>query len=144
MTTIKGKLAAMVSNDSLAEVDKVTGEIVKKACLRMKPGKIDVTEAYSSDVFLHAPDILFNQLAHVFKSYLLHGTVTLQVLVCAFMPLFKGGLKNPDKFKSYRAIAGASQILKLFEYVVLEVWGGYTPLRQHAVWLQGWNFNFSV
>ena len=123
MTTIKGKLAAMVSNDSLAEVDKVTGEIVKRACLRMKPGKIDVTESYSSDAFLHAPDILFNQLAHVFKSYLLHGTVTLQVLVCAFMPLFKGGLKNPDKFKSYRAIAGASQILKLFEYVVLEVWG---------------------
>ena len=70
-----------------------------------------------------SPDILFDQLAHVFQSYLVHGTVTLQVLVCAFMPLFKGGLKNPDQFKSNRAIAGASQILKLFEYVVLEVWG---------------------
>jgi hypothetical protein len=36
---------------------------------------------------------------------------------------FKGGLKNPESFDSYRAIAGASQLLKLFEYVVLLVWG---------------------
>ena len=42
---------------------------------------------------------------------------------CAFLPLFKGGLKNPAKFDSYRAIAGASQLLKLFEYVVLIIWG---------------------
>ena len=42
---------------------------------------------------------------------------------CAFLPLFKGGFKNPESFNSYRAIAGASQMLKLFEYVVLTVWG---------------------
>jgi hypothetical protein len=92
--------------------------------LSSKPaGKIDVTEAYSSDVFLHAPDYLFELLAAVFRSYLTHGTVTLQILSCAFLPLFKGGLKSPDKFDSYRAIAGASQLLKLFEYVILIVWG---------------------
>ena len=101
----------------------MTGDIVKRACLRMKPGKMDVTDAFTSDVFLNAPDILFDQLAAVFQSYLLHGTVTLQILTCAFLPLFKGGKKNPEQFKSYRAIAGASQLLKLFEYVILEVWG---------------------
>jgi hypothetical protein len=40
-----------------------------------------------------------------------------------FLPLFKGGLKDPAVFDSYRAIAGASQLLKLFEYVILIVWG---------------------
>jgi hypothetical protein len=94
----------------------VTGDIVKQACSRMKPGKIDVTEAYTSDVFLHAPDYLFELLAAVFRSFLTHGTITLQVLSCAFLPLFKGGLRSPDKFDSYRAIAGASQPLKLIEY----------------------------
>ena len=74
----------------------------------MKPGKVDVTGAYSSDVFLNAPDVLFDLLASVFRSYLVHGTVTLQILCCAFLPLFKGGLKNPESFDSYRAIAGAS------------------------------------
>ena len=36
---------------------------------------------------------------------------------------FKGGLKNPATFDSYRAIAGGSQILKLFGYVILLIWG---------------------
>ena len=91
--------------------------------MRMRPGKSDVTENYSSDVFLNAPDVLFEHLAAVFRSYLLYGAVTLQILTCAFLPLFKGGLKNPANFDSYRAIAGASQLLKLFEYVILIVWG---------------------
>ena len=124
MAEIKTKLSTLIdSPESLAEVNKVQGDVVKKACLRMKPGKLDVTESYTSDVFLHAPDILFEQLAEVFRSYLIHGHVTLQILTCAFLPLFKGGKKSPDKFKSYRAIACSSQLLKLFEYVILEVWG---------------------
>ena len=101
----------------------MTGKLVKEACGRMLPGKTDVTEVYSSDVFIHAPDLLFDQLAAVFRSYLVHGTVSLQILCCAFLPLFKGGLKNPAVFDSYRAIAGASQLLKLFEYVILLAWG---------------------
>ena len=84
---------------------------MKKACGRIKPGKIDVTGAYSSDVFLNAPDSLFDLLAAIFRSYLVHGTITLQILSCAFLLLFKGGLKNPEKFDSYGAIAGASQLL---------------------------------
>jgi hypothetical protein len=87
----------------------VTGKLVKEACGRMLPGKPDVTEVYLSDVFIHAPDLLFD-----------YGTVSLQILSCAFIPLFKAGLKNPAVFDSYRAIAGASQVLKLFEYVILQ------------------------
>ena len=126
MITIKLKLEQLIkeSTDSSAnEAEKVTGQVVKEACSRMLPGKQDVTGVYSSDVFLHAPDSLFDHLAAVFRSYLVHGTVTLQILCCAFLPLFKGGLKNPEVFDSYRAIAGASQLLKLFEYVIIIVWG---------------------
>ena len=123
MSGIKEKLHGLISEGSGAEVRKITGKIVKEACCRMKHGKIDVTGAYSSDVFLNGPDLLFDLLAPVFQSFLIHGTVTLQILSCAFLPLFKGGLKNPEKFDSYRAIAGASQLLKLFEYVVIILWG---------------------
>ena len=123
MVNIKVKLEELINDNSVREVEKVTADVVKQACSKMKSGKTDVTDAYSSDVFLHAPDILFELLAAVFRSYLTHGTVTLQILSCAFLPLFKGGLKSPDKFDSYRAIAGASQLLKLFEYVILIVWG---------------------
>ena len=123
MSAIKEKLQLLINSNAQEEVAKVTGDIVKEACGRMKPGKTDVTGAYSSDVFLNAPDSLFDLLAAIFRSYLTHGTVTPQILSCAFLPLFKGGLKNPEKFDSYRAIAGASQLLKLFEYVILIIWG---------------------
>jgi hypothetical protein len=87
----------------------------------MKPGRQDVSQAYSSDVFRHGPDLLHNHLAAIFRSFLVHGTVPLAILVCSFMPLLKPR-KNPAKFDSWRAVAGASQLLKLFEYVILDVW----------------------
>ena len=48
----------------------------------------------------------------------MHGTVTKSVLACAFIPLVKAG-KDPALSGSYRAIAGSSLLLKLFELV----WG---------------------
>ena len=47
----------------------------------------------------------------------------MSLLACAFLPLFKGGLKDNSKTDSYRAIAGASLLLKLFDNVVLLLWG---------------------
>ena len=107
------------------EVSKVTGSAVKKTCTSVKPGKADVTGSFTSDVLLHSPDILFDHLAskRFFKSFLIHGNVTLELLSCAFIPLFKGGLKDPHSSDNYRAIAGSSQILKLFDYVILLLWG---------------------
>ena len=107
---LKMKLSDMINDEEKSEVNKITNEVVKKACERLKPGKDDVSESYKSDVFLHAPDIMFEALAAVFRSFLVHGTVTLSILSCAFLPLYKGGHKKPDKFTSNRAIAGASQL----------------------------------
>ena len=43
--------------------------------------------------------------------------------ILCFYASIQRGLKDPWKFKSYRAIAGASQLLKLYEYVILKLWG---------------------
>ena len=94
---------------------------MKKAACKMKAGKGDVSEGYTSDAILNAPDILFYQLALVYRSWLLHGTVTSSVLVCAFLPLLKNSLKNPAV--TNRAIAGSSLLLKLVDQVILLLWG---------------------
>ena len=94
----------------------------------MKAGKIDVTSSYSVEVFQHAPHILHEQLASVFRSFLVHGSITLSILACSFMPLLKSKRKNPTKFDSYRAVAGASQLLKLFEYVIMDQCSGENSL----------------
>lgn len=45
------------------------------------------------------------------------------MLACSFMPLLKSSMKDPADIGSYRAIAGSSLILKLFEKVILLIWG---------------------
>ena len=84
--------------------------------------KGDVTGSYNSDMIKNCPDLFFDILASVFRSWLLHGTVTRSFLACAFLPLVKG-LKDPSFTESYRAVAGSSLILKLFDYVILHLWG---------------------
>ena len=84
---------------------------MKQAACKMKSGKGDVSQGYTSDAILNAPDILFDQLAGVFRSFLVHGTVSLNLLACAFLPLLKSSLKNPSEVNSYRAIAGSRLLL---------------------------------
>ena len=126
MMNIKEKVNQIIDYNrelSYFEVRKITPSVVKDAVKMMKPQKTDVSGCYSSDVFLNAPDLLFCHLSVIFQSFVVHGTIPKEILACAFLPLYKGGLKDPTRFKSYRAIAGASQLLKLFEYVVLKLWG---------------------
>lgn len=79
---------------------------MKQAAYRMKPNKGDVSEGCTSNAILNGPDILFELLAAVCRSWLIHGTVTLSLLACALLPLLKNALKNPADVSSYRAITG--------------------------------------
>ena len=121
MTELKDELKALIT--SAEDANLITGKAVKEAAARMKAKKSDVSGSYTSDAILNAPDIFFDHLALVYRSWLLHGTVSLPLLSCAFLPLFKGGLKDPSKTDSYRAIAGSSLLLKLFDNVILLLWG---------------------
>ena len=123
MNVIKERLGDMISVESLEEVNKVTGSAVKNAAAKIKPGKADVSGSFTSYVILHAPDSFFDAIAAVFRSFLVHGTVTRQLIVCSFLTLLKSSLKDPASTASYRAIAGSSQILKLFDNTVLLLWG---------------------
>ena len=123
MNILKTRINDLITEESVCEIDKITGDILKKACCKMKPGKSDVSGGFTSDVLLHSPDTLFSNLAVVFRSFFVHGDVTLELLACAFLPLLKSNLKDPSKTDSYRAIAGSSQVLKLLDSVVLLLWG---------------------
>ena len=119
------KMKSMLDCRSEGEISKVTSEEVAAACRKMNGGKVDVSQSYMSDVFRHPPPILCQKLAIIFRSFLTHGSITPSILSCSFMPLLKSARKDPTQFDSYRAIAGASQLLKLFEYVLLNIWGGH-------------------
>ena len=102
---------------------KLTGKIVKEAVSRLKLQKTDVSGSFVSDALKNAPELLYEQLASMFRSWLHHGTVTPSLLACSFLPLLKSSLKDPSDPSSYRAIAGSSLILKTFKLVVILLWG---------------------
>ena len=112
--SLKDKIKQLIDASSVDDVKKITGSVVKEAACSMKPDKSDISEGFSSDCLLHAPDILFNLTASIFQSWVIHGKVTLSLLCCAFLPLIKSSLKDPTKTDSYRAIAGSSLFLELF------------------------------
>ena len=85
MGELREMMAGMVDCRDEAEVRRVTPEVVAAACRKMKGGKVDVTEGYTSNVFCHAPPLLYQKLASIFRSYLTHGTITISILSCAFI-----------------------------------------------------------
>ena len=64
---------------SSVELSKLSGDMVKQAACKMKPKKGDVSESYTSDAILNAPDLLFDLLAL--------SLLALSLLACAFLPL---------------------------------------------------------
>ena len=123
MTILLDRVTREIHQSSVQEVSKVSGSKVKEAACLLKPRKGDVSGGFTSDALLNAPDIMFDQLATVFRSFLIHGHVSSYLLACCFIPLLKGSTKDPADTSSYRAIAGSSLILKLFENVILLIWG---------------------
>ena len=123
MLRLHNQINRLIGPNCIAEVDKLTGAAVKKAASKLKPKKSDVSGGFTSDAILHAPDILFDQLAMAYRSWIVHGTVTPTLLACAFLPLLKSSLKDPADPGCYRTIAGSSLILKLFEKTILLLWG---------------------
>ena len=58
MRNIKATVASLIGQQSMVEVNKLSGPTVKEAFARMRPGKADVTQGFTSDVLLHCTNIL--------------------------------------------------------------------------------------
>jgi hypothetical protein len=86
VNSIKERLNELITASSMQEVMKITGEKVKKAAGLLKLGNADVSEGFCSDAILNGPDILCEQLACVYRSWCVHGTVTPTLLAYPSSP----------------------------------------------------------
>ena len=91
--------------DSRRNIEKITPDSIKAAVSQFTPEKKDVSNGFSSDHLLHAPDILFSLLADIFKFWCFHGSVSNFLLTCEIFPLVKG-LKDPSKI-----VVGSLQVV---------------------------------
>ena len=58
MATLYQQISQLITVNSIHEVIKVSGYVVKTVACSMKPRESDVTNWYTSDALLNAPDEL--------------------------------------------------------------------------------------
>ena len=112
-----------VSQKSLEDVLKVTPAIVKEAAKKLKCGKSDPVFSFSSDCIKNAPDILFVELSKLLQGFLVHGHVTLILLLATLVPIIKNKLGSINVSKNYRSIAISSLLLKIIDWIFLILFG---------------------
>ena len=123
VAAIEAEVNEKINSSHLVDVEKVTPEIIKEAASHLKNNKSDPIYTFSSDCIKNSPDILFQHLSVLIQSFLIHGHVTLFLLVATLVPIIKDKLGCIDSSKNYRSIALSSQILKLFDWVMLLLFG---------------------
>ena len=116
---MKDSIENLVTSNSLSDVNKVTPNVVKDAVNHLNNDKSDPMFSFSSDCFKNAPDSLFVHLSNIFKIFLIHGHVSLFLLLSTMVPLIKDKLGNKCSSKNYRSIAISSLLLKIFDWVVI-------------------------
>ena len=72
-----------------------------------------------SDYLINAPDILYQHLSDVIKTYITHGHLTQTLAIYTLLPMIKDKLCKASDSNNYRSIAISSVILKLLDWVIL-------------------------
>ena len=112
-----------VVNDELGAkttVAMITADLVKLAVKNLKPDKSDVSGNFTSDCLKSAPDVFYKKLASLFRSCLLHGYISHDLLVCALSPIVKDPNGDISSSKNYRGISISSLILKVLDNCLLK------------------------
>ena len=123
MAEVEESVQSEVNQSHVNDVKKVTPEIVKEAAKHLNNNKSDPTYSYSSDCIKNGPEILYQHLSAALQSFLIHGHVTLFLLLATLVPIIKDKLGSINSSKNYRSIAMSSLILKLLDWVILLLFG---------------------
>ena len=123
LVDLLSKVNDEINSTHAYDVNKVTAELVKEATKHLKDGKSDPTHLFSSDCVKNAPDLFFQLLSIVIKSFLIHGHITVYLLLATLVPIIKNKLTSASTSKNYRSIAISSLILKILDWIILILFG---------------------
>ncbi len=120
---IESLISKRITDESMIDVQKLTPEVVAEALLHLKNDKTDPVSKYTSDSLKIASDILSGPICQLFRSYLIHGYISNILLISTLVPLLKDKLGDVCSSSNYRSIAISSLLLKLFDWVVIILFG---------------------
>ena len=117
------KVNTEINDEELLQVDKVSESLLKEAIDHLRKGKSDVEFDWKSEAFIVGVDSLASPLAFLFKTFLIHGHISKFLLLCSLVPIIKDKLGDKTSSNNYRAIAISSLIMKLFDWILLILFG---------------------
>ena len=112
-----------LSEASLVHVRKVTAFKVKEAADHLNAGKTDPVFDFSSDSLKNGPTLLYEHLSLILQALLIHSHVSQFLLLAVLVPIVKDKLGNISSSKNYRSIAISSLVLKIFDWLVVLLFG---------------------
>ena len=101
LKAISDELNLKMNTTHLNDGLKVTPGLVKEASSHIKYDKTDPIFSFSTDCIKNGPDLLFEKLSLVNKSFLIHGHVTVLLPLATLVPMIKDKLGSIDKITNW-------------------------------------------
>ena len=130
LTYLSDKIDNSINDKDLPEINRVTADVVTDAIGHLKNGKNDPTLKFGSDMLKAAPAIFSTLLSKVFKTFLIHGYVSSYLLMSMLIPIVKDKFGDICSSENYRSIAISSLLLKIFDWVIIQLFSKTLELDQ--------------
>ena len=112
-----------IDSKDLEDVEQITPEKVKEATEHLNCNKTDPIYDFSSDCLKNGPDSLYVNLSLMLQAFLIHSHVSVHLLLAILVPIVKDRLGDISSSKNYRSIAISSLVLKIFDWLVILLFG---------------------
>ena len=112
-----------LDSTSLEDVNLFTTDKIRATASNLKSNRNDPLFMFSSDCLKNAPLSVFEHLTYLVKSFLIHSHVSNGLLLASLIPIPKDKLGDLTSSNNYRSIALSSLILKIFDWIIILLFG---------------------
>lgn len=119
-----------ITVDNLSEIDILTPGVVHQAISSLKKSKNDTYYTFKSDALVLGKEVLVNHLTLLLQAFLIHSYIPKDILISSLQPIVKDKLGDKCSSSNYRAIGTSSLILKLFDLIILILFGNSLALAE--------------
>ena len=123
LNSIRRYLNEKICPMSIEDAMKVTPALVRDAVNHLKSNKSDPIFQFTSDCLMNAPANLYEHLASLFRFYLIHGHISVILMLATLIPLVKDKLGDITSSDNYRSIAISSLVLKILDWIIILLYG---------------------
>ena len=123
INTILQDINNSIHNSDTQELDKITDELIKNIITNLKFGKSDELYDWGTDALKYGVDLVSPHFRNLFRGFLVHGHISQFFLSCALIPIVKDQRSSKLSSDNYRLIAISSLLLKIFDYIILSLYG---------------------